>query len=180
MIELSAISGKARMAYKIVKSWFSKSECLDPSTMDVELNEIRLANLGTAIEVSLRVRNHGLTDLNIHSIHADISVAQMGFSTSPTPTYDVIPSECSTGQLVRFIIQAPFLLETPLVEMMNDHHNIDLMSSDSPVTVAVSALTLSISRNKQTHTIQIPDIRDHTTWQKDITGLHHYLDKKAS
>jgi|GEM_PF-3215453 len=161
------------------KGLFGKGECHDPASMSIELHDIRLVNLGTALEVDLKVRNIGVTELTIHTAHLGISVAKCEFKTETSVVESTITGETRDGQIVKVLVQAPFLQQPDLTRMLKEDGVVTSYQASS-IPVSISSFSIKFTRVKTTIIREELDLRDHQDWVKHVKGVHHFLAKDAA
>ncbi|UAB72379.1 hypothetical protein INR79_24285 [Vibrio sp. SCSIO 43132] len=169
-----AIYKHLKTGFEMFISWFKKNECLDPDAMDVELDSIRLVNHGTAVAVTLAIRNHGHSELKINQVHTELSIANYACESNPVITNLVIPSKTHQGATLKFIVPTPFLTSKRAIKDISQVIEHDLVTSDTDVQFGVNFLELKISRGYFKHTVLLDDIRNHTHWKQPVRGLHYY------
>ncbi|NOI75570.1 hypothetical protein F0224_07760 [Vibrio coralliilyticus] len=165
-----------KQIYRIVRSlkimfrkWFTKNECHDPKSMNVQLHDIKLKNHGTALAVIIRISNCGFTPLNIKG--ADIQLQVEGYlcESAFIPEVKTIEPENVSGDLVSFLVQTPFLTNP---RFLSD------TDCGNSIKVQLNALDLRVSRGGCEVT-QNYDYSSNVSWQKNVLGVQHYADQAA-
>ncbi|MGR5278791.1 hypothetical protein ACPV5J_19070 [Vibrio rotiferianus] len=174
MEPLISTSSKLRAGYRMIKTFFGYTECRDPKTMHVELEDIRLVNFGSSLEFTLRICNTGITDLKVDSIYIKPEIARCGLEATPLAISQVIKSETLDGDYIKVLLPTPYLMNPELIKQINDEHNINLYEKDDPFVVGIEQLKISFRRNLSSGELDL-QLNNHLKWTRKVQGLNYYI-----
>ncbi len=171
---INAIVNPTKAFYNMIRSLFRWNELHNEKMMKLELERAELVNDGTAIQLSILVCNHGLTELTIKSIKPKLTIANSLYHCNSIDCYKKIAPEDHNGQLVELIVPAPFLKTAFSINKYNQALKCDLFQADADIDSSIYSMSIHIKRGffEKVRHMQL-DRWD--KWKFKLTGLHHFV-----
>ncbi|MBY7942616.1 hypothetical protein KW479_00695 [Vibrio fluvialis] len=173
-----SIAKPIKAAWNMLRSLFRGYEIRDKKAMSLELKRAELVNDGTSIRLTVKICNHGLTELTVNHIKPRINVEGYSYHFNTIICGTTLKPEDHHGQLVELMLPVPFLLSDFTVTQLNRQANCDLYNHEHAITGNVDELNVNISRGFSSNCLNF-SLYGRTDWQFKLDGLHHYLKKAA-